>query len=110
MKKLFRPQSLLMYLLTILVFAIIGLPYAGFIDAGKNQGLAGGAIVMSYGIMFAAGAWVIAMILAYKLNEKTITNINIGLAIALLVLIFLVRFMNPRQPQSSNHLIAPPTQ
>lgn len=51
MNKYVKGSSLLLYLLAILTFFILGLIYAGLTDAGKNQGLAGGAIVLGYGVV-----------------------------------------------------------
>lgn len=87
MKSYFKGASLLLYLLAMLSFFIIGLFYAGFIDAGKNQGLAGGAIVLGYGIM-GAGIGLIAslFLVAYDRGRAVITT-NKVLAILLAALI-----------------------
>ncbi len=84
MKRLFKPYSLLLYLLAILMFFFIGIIYAGWVGAGKNQGLAAAAIVLGYGVISAISGWVIALIAAYKFPAKTVININKILAISVL--------------------------
>ena len=70
MKKLFKPASLLLYFLTILSFFLAGFLYAALTGAGKGQGLAGGAIVLGYGVLSAGVAFVISIfklsLTAYK--------------------------------------------
>ena len=90
MKKLFKPACLLLYLLTILTFFVFGLLYAGWIEAGKNQGLAGGAIVLGYGVLFAAVAFVLSIIVAYKVQLAGIKKLNIVFTILLVSGILLV--------------------
>lgn len=84
MKKKFRPASLLFNFLTLLVFFILGLLYAGLIDAGKNQGLAGGAIVFWWGVLFAGVAFIISFFVTHKVKHKKIV---IGNWILFLVLL-----------------------
>ena len=83
MKNLIKPYSLLLYLLVIIVFFFIGILYAGLVEAGKNQGLAGGAIVLGYGVMSAFFALIASLIAAYKLAGKVIININKILGVAM---------------------------
>jgi uncharacterized membrane protein YebE (DUF533 family) len=76
MKNLVKPYSLLFYLLIIIVFFFLGLIYAGLVDAAKNQGLAGGAIVLGYGVIAAFIGLLGALLAAYKLSGKIIVSIN----------------------------------
>ena len=77
--------SLLLYPLTLIAFFFVGISYAGLVEAGKNQGLAGGAIVFGYGIMAAVIGLVIALFVAYKTNRKTIFWLNIILTVGIVV-------------------------
>ncbi len=92
MKKLFKPSCLLLYLLTVMVFFLIGLLYADWIDAGKNQGLAAAAIVLGYGVIFSIVALIVSFFLAYHLKHKTIVRINIIFGIFVLAGILLILY------------------
>lgn len=85
MKKLLSPANLGFYLLMLLAFFIVGLYVASLVGAGKNQGLAGGAIVFGYGIAFAGVAFVVSLVIGYFLDTKFIVRINWFLLAALLV-------------------------
>ncbi|WP_203296415.1 hypothetical protein [Luteirhabdus pelagi] len=76
MKKLIKPASIAFYILIALVFFIIGLYFAGFIGAGKNQGLAGGAIVLGYGVLFGGLAFIGSFFIAYHVAHKWIVRCN----------------------------------
>ena len=75
-----KPYSWLLYLLAIIASFFVGLSYAGFIEAAKGQGLAGGAIVIGYGVVAAAIGLILALFVAYQTNRKTIFRLNIILA------------------------------
>ena len=60
--KIYRPAALLMYLEVFFSFFIGGLLYAAWIEAGKGQRLAAGAIVLSYGVGFAVIAFILSII------------------------------------------------
>lgn len=85
MKKNFKPACLLFNILCLLVFFIIGLYFAGWIEAGKNQGLAGGAIVLGWGVLFAGIAFAASFFLTYRLMHKTIVAANWILLALLLI-------------------------
>lgn len=84
MKKVFKPASLLFNLLCLLVFFLIGMYYAGWIEAGKNQGLAGGAIVLGWGVLFGVVAFILSFFLTSRINQKRIIIANLVLFILLL--------------------------
>ncbi len=84
MKKLLKPACIGLYLLMLLFFFVVGLYYADITDAGKNQGLAGGAIVLGYGVMFAGLGFVASFFMAYFMNLKYIKILNWVLLIAIL--------------------------
>ncbi|MFD2824211.1 hypothetical protein ACFS5M_11070 [Lacinutrix iliipiscaria] len=77
MKNIFKPYSLLLHFLSLILFFFIGILYAGLVDAGKGQMLAGGAIVLGYGVMGAGIGFCISIFTSYNLNRKTIIKLNI---------------------------------
>ncbi|MDN3689593.1 hypothetical protein [Cyclobacterium jeungdonense] len=85
MKKLLKPASLLFNVLCLLVFFLAGTFFAGWIEAGKNQGLAGGAIVFGWGILFAGIAFIVSLILTYHLIHRKIVIGNWVLLTCLLM-------------------------
>jgi hypothetical protein len=85
MKKLFKPASLLFNFLCLLVFFVVGIYVAGFIGAGKNQGLAGGAIVLGYGVLFAGIALIASFFATYHIVHKRIVIANWILFVLLLI-------------------------
>lgn len=87
MKKLLKPSSIGFYILMLLVCFILGLYFAGDIDAGKNQGLAGGAIVVGYGVLFAGVGFIASFFIAYYVATKLLVKINVFLLILLLAAI-----------------------
>lgn len=85
MKKIFKPASLLFSFLAVLVLFIVGIYFAGLIDAGRNQGLAGGAIVLGWGVLFAGAALFISFFATYKLAHKKVVLGNWILLLLLLI-------------------------
>tara|TARA_R110000850_G_scaffold150497_1_gene273193 strand:- start:91835 stop:92827 length:993 start_codon:yes stop_codon:yes gene_type:complete len=85
MKKILKPASLLFNVLTLLVFFLLGLFYAGLTGAGKNQGLAGGAIVLGWGVLFGGIAFITSFFITYKVEHKKIVIGNWVLFILLLI-------------------------
>jgi uncharacterized protein YacL len=94
MNRFIKPVSLIFYLLSILVAFFIGSAFAGFSGAADGQGLAGGAIVFMYGIMFAFSGLIIALFVVYYLQHKTIVVANRVLIILVVIIagIFIYRF------------------
>ncbi|GHB76428.1 hypothetical protein [Persicitalea jodogahamensis] len=111
MKKLIQPASLLLYFLSILVFFVAGLTYAGLTEAGKGQGLAGGAIVLSYGVVAALLALVIALFVACYASHAAIVKINrvFSLLAAIAILYFVYRYYNREGAVQADALLLPPT-
>jgi hypothetical protein len=85
MKKLLKPACFAFYFLMLLVFFGGGLYYAGWIEAGKNQGLAGGAIVLGWGVMFGGLAFLLSFVIVYFLAIKWVIRLNWILLVVLLV-------------------------
>jgi hypothetical protein len=92
MKKLFKPACLLFNILSLILFFFIGLLYAGWIDAGRNQGLAGGAIVLSYGVIFAFVALLFSFFATYRLEHKSVVRGNIILGVLILMSFLWIKF------------------
>lgn len=82
--QMLKPYSFLLYFLAFITCFFIGISYAGLIEAGKGQMLAGGAIVLGYGVMGALIGFVISLFVAKKLNRKIIIRINIILALSII--------------------------
>ncbi|WP_339903281.1 hypothetical protein [uncultured Cyclobacterium sp.] len=89
MKKALKGSSFLFYFLTIVVFFISGGLFSNYMEVGKNQGLAGGAIVLGYALMYAFGALIVAIVLAGRLKTKIIIYANIVLFIIMTLFIIL---------------------
>lgn len=87
MKQLFSPSSIILYLLTILVFDLLGMSFAAITGAAKGQGLAGGAIVFMYGIFAAFAGLLAAVVYCYHADQLKIKKANRILAVVLIVLI-----------------------
>ena len=102
MNKIFKPANLLFYFLTILVSFLVGLTYAGLTNTAKGQGLAGGAIVFGYGVIFAFIALIASIILSFYVRNRIIIIINRILAIVLIIAIGIItyRFMTREQKES----------
>lgn len=85
-KNTFKPASFLCYVLTLVAFFFGGMYLAAITGAAEGQGLAGGAIVLFYGLVTALIALVLAVVLATKASLKTIKLVNVILAILVLVI------------------------
>ena len=86
MKKVFKPGSLLFNVLTLIVFFFIGVYVAGAVGAGEGQMLAGGAIVLMWGVMFAGVAFVASFFVTGYAPHKTVVRLNWLMLVALLIL------------------------
>lgn len=92
MKKLFKPASLLFYFFMVIVFFFAGVYYAGITGAAEGQGLAGGAIVLGYGVIAAFIALLVSFIIAYYTEREVIVRMNQILGIILLIFIAITAF------------------
>lgn len=95
MSKFIKPASILFYLLSFVAFVLLGATFAAVTGAAKGQGLAGGAIVLGYGIMFGFFALIGAIIMVYRSNQKAIVIGNIVLFV-LLILIASILFVRQK--------------
>ena len=76
MSKFFRLASIGFYFLNVLLFFVVGLYAAKLTGAGKNQMLAGGAIVLMWGVMFAGLAFIASIFIVRFASLKTIKTTN----------------------------------
>ena len=88
MKNLFRPACLLLYFLTLVAFFFGGMTMA----AAKGQGLAGGAIVLFYGVIAAGIAFVFALICCYYATDKVVKIINWSLLGLIIIIAGLMKY------------------
>lgn len=97
--KLLKLYSFLLYLLTLICFFFIGITIAGIVDAGKNQGLAGGAIVLGYAVITALIGLIISLFVASKTNRKIIFRLNIILALSIVAFFayYQIKYMKRQQ-------------
>jgi hypothetical protein len=94
MKKLIKPVNLLFYILTFLVFFMVGLTFGGITGAAEGQGLVGGAILFWYGIIFAFVAFIGSLFIAYHGTPKTVVVSNriLGFVFLIFIAVFLFRY------------------
>jgi len=85
MKNFFKPARIAFYILMLLTFFIIGLYFASWIGAGKGQGLAGGAIVLGYGVLFGGVAFIASFFISYHIKHKLIIRFNWVLLLVLVI-------------------------
>jgi mannose/fructose/N-acetylgalactosamine-specific phosphotransferase system component IID len=104
-KQMIKPYSLLLYLLAFLFFFFIGLSYAGLIEAGKGQMLAGGAIVLGYGVMGAFIGFCISLAVAYKADRKWIIRLNAIMAVGLVAFwaFYAIRFQQRKEEREQQN-------
>lgn len=99
-----KAYSFLMYLLAIIAFFFLGLLYAGMIDAGKGQMLAGGAIVFGYGVVGAFIGLILSIVVAFKSNRTIIIRVNILLLIIIIASItyFRIKYQKRQDEKLKN--------
>jgi len=86
MKKFFRPAALLLYFLVLVVFCCLGMLVAAWLGMARDQGLAGGAIILWYGIVSAVFGLIGALIVVSLASPKVVRQLNRILAILLLII------------------------
>lgn len=96
--------SILLYLLGIVGFFFLGIIYAVVTEAAKGQMLAGGAIILGYGIIGALTGLCVALIMAFKSNRGVIIKMNVALVllIAASITYFTIRHKNRQQEKLKN--------
>ena len=88
--KRFSSGRIMMYILIPIVFLFLGASASSFLGAADDQGLAGGAIVLFYGLISALTVLIIALLFSTLLSSTTIRKINLILSfLVLLILLWL---------------------
>lgn len=111
MKNTFKPASFLCYVLTLIAFFFGGMFLSAFTGAAEGQGLAGGAIVMFYGLVTALIALILAVIFATQASIKKIkiANIILGVIVLGLAAFTVSRIMENRPLQEPERQQQPTT-
>lgn len=99
-----KPYSFLMYFLAIIAFFFLGLMYAGITEAGKGQMLAGGTIVVGYGVIGAFIGFCVSLFAAFKAQRDVIIKINIILALIIIASFtyFTIKYQKHQQEKFQN--------
>jgi len=100
MKKLLKPANIAFYFLMLFFFFMVGMYVAGLLEVGKNQGLAGGAIVLGWGVLFAAIAFVSSFFIAHIVTHKKIVRLN-WLLLFLLIIVYAITHYRYLERQKS---------
>lgn len=91
MRRYFKVHCLLLYLLAFLFFTVVGAGATALSGAADNQGLAGGAIVLFYGLITGFVAFVLSILFVKHGSRKQIIMVNLVLAVGLLILYVVLR-------------------
>ena len=86
---MFNATKIFFYFLSLVDFFIMGMILAALTNAGEGQGLAAGAIVLSYGVASGFIMFIISIIGARYLSEIKIKLFNKILLILLLIFVLL---------------------
>ncbi len=92
MKKLFQLASLLLYFFVIFVFFFAGVYFAILTKAAEGQGLAGGAIVLGYGVISACIALLFSLVVAYHASEEVVVKLNKVLGVIFLIFVTITAY------------------
>lgn len=98
-RQMVKPYSFLLYLLTIMSFFFIGILIAGLVGAGKGQMLAGGAIVLGYGVIGSITGFCLALFTTSMATRSTILKANGFLTISIFALIAWFTFKYQKRQQ-----------
>jgi len=91
MSNLAKGYSILSYFAALIGGFFIGLAVAAFTEAGKGQMLAGGAIILFYGLVGGFIALCFAFFIAYKSNKKVIVASSIFYLLAIILTFFYLK-------------------
>ena len=101
MIKLLKPANIAFYFLMPVFFFFVGIYAALLVGAGKNQMLAGGAIVLCWGIIFSAAAFICSLFIAHYTRNIIIVRLDWILLILLIILYGIThsRYLERRKEQ-----------
>jgi uncharacterized protein YacL len=97
-----KAHSFLFYLICFLLGFFIGVSYAGFIEAGKDQMLAGGAIVLGYGVIGAVLGLILSLFSVSRLSSKSIVRLNILFAVFILAFVLYYKLSFDRRQKAKS--------
>ena len=92
MKSYFQAFKLLFYLLSTFLFFLLGMILAGVSGAADGQGLAGGAIVLFYGLIAAGIALIFSIVAGSYFPKNIILKLNYAFASLIVVIILVLRY------------------
>ncbi|WP_416440872.1 hypothetical protein ACH3O9_12380 [Leeuwenhoekiella sp. A16] len=95
LKKLLKPSSILLYVLSSTVLLMMGMAYAGITGAADGQGLAGGAIILVYGIIFSIAGLISSVLTAYYFSNAVVVRLNWIAAFLLFLFITILFTLKP---------------
>lgn len=101
----FKPSNLLFYVLLTIIFFFVGMFLAAITGAAKGQGLAGGAIILGYGVMSAGIAFIASIVLVKLIPHIWIIRINKVFLILAVILIALLIIRHQLQQKDKQHAI-----
>ncbi len=104
MKKFFQPSSLLLYILSMLVFFLSAASLASISGMAKNQGLAGAAIVVGYGFIAAFIALIASIMIVHLFKKELVILLVKILAVIFAILILYLKF----RPRKEKAVVSPP--
>jgi len=107
-----KPRSLLFYLLSLIFSFFVGLIIAGILEAGKGQMLAGGAIVLGYGVVAAIIGLIFAFFITGRASRKFVVTGNIVLVISIIAIwgYFYIRHQNKQNAKEKENIEQPKKQ
>lgn len=101
--KMLKIYSILFYFLSIVLCFFTGMQIAAWLGTHENQGLAGGAIIFSYGVIGAGIGLVTSFFIAYRADRKFIIRLNLILA-ALIAIFFIYIYFNHKRKNEMENL------
>ena len=95
MKTFFKPSNILFYLLSSFLFFFLGMVIAAITGAGEGLGLAGGAVVLGYGVILGCAACISSIFSVRFLKENYVVLLNkiFAVIITLFTAFFIYRYL-----------------
>ncbi len=106
MKAFFKPARIAFYVLMFVTFFFAGLYIAWLTDAGKYQGLAAGAIVLGWGVMFGGIALISSFFLAAIIPHRLLVRINWVILGLIIIFYGITHYRYIRRQNSTNQGVA----
>lgn len=86
----------------VVVFFFAGVYYAGITGAAEGQGLAGGAIILSYGVITAFVALLVSVVITHYVSHEIIIHANqiLGIIFMIFIAITAYRLLTSERPET----------